>query len=111
MNIKRNSTIIKTITNTEGRNLRPLNNYDGKLLKLTKSDKTKIAAYEASIAQLECDIYALNKSLDSPSKMGFRAWNALTDKIDYLQFKVDQLRTMIRDIKVNRFNIQKSKQK
>lgn len=91
---------------TAGRNLKPLSGYDGKLLKLTKGDKTKIAGYESQIAQYECDILDLRKKITLGMILQTDYWQR---KIDLYQFRIDSLRELIREIKINRFNRQKSK--
>lgn len=76
-------------------------------MKLTQSDKKKIANYEASIIELESDICQINKHINKKISAGM--YDYLAEKIDMLQFQIKKLRQMIRDIKVNRFNIQKSR--
>lgn len=103
------TNIINPILNAEGRNLRPLMAYKGEILKLTKSDKAKITKYKTQIASLECDLYDLNKKINP--KMQTKEFDYWANKMMYVEYKIEELRNFIREIKINRFNIQKSKQK
>lgn len=108
MNIKKVATITPII-NTEGRNLRPLKEHGGVTLKLTKKEKSQIEKYETAIAEFECELYKLYQQLRrsmSPKERVF--WS---DKITYYEFRISELKEQVKDIKVNRYNIQKSKQK
>ena len=108
MTIKKVTNIVPAIR-TEGRNLRPLKEHSGVTLKLTKKEKTQIEKYEASISELECELYKLYQNLKpamSPKEREF--WS---DKIGYYEHRVNELKALIKEIKVNRYNIQKSKQK
>ena len=95
--------------NIEGRNLRPLNEYKGEILKLTKSDRAKITNYETQIAALECDLYDLNKRIKP--KMQMKDWDYWVNKIIVCEYRIKVLKDLVREIKVNRFNIQNLKQK
>lgn len=106
---------IKTINNAvssqfaKGRNLKPLSEYTGQILRLTAKEKKEISGLNASIAKLECDLYDLHKNVKtgmSQAKLDY-FWN----KIIICEGKIDTLREAIREIKVKRFNIQKSEQK
>lgn len=107
MKTKLIKTISTSIPNLEGRNLKPLKEHAGAVLKLTTKDKKEISKIQASITELECDLYDVRKAMnkDNNSNRLDYFWN----KIDTLEYRISGLRELIRDIKINRFNKQKSK--
>ena len=71
--------------------------------------RDQIEKYETAIAEFECELYKLYQQLRrsmSPKERVF--WS---DKITYYEFRINELKELVKDIKVNRYNIQKSKQK
>lgn len=109
MNIKKTSTTIKTITDIQGKKLCPLSSYQGQFLKLTKIDKERISKCEAQLSQLRCDLYQLNKKINP--RMQTTEYDYWMSKIMRCECKIDALKNLIRNIKINRFNIQKTKDK
>ena len=104
--------LINSTTSTQlakGRNLRPLSEYSGVILRLTAKEKKEISELRASIAKLECDLYDLHKNVKTrmpQTKLDY-FWN----KIIVCEGKIDTLKETIREIMVNRLNIQKAKKK
>ena len=93
-----------------GRNLKPLSEYSGPILKLTASEKSQISKMESKIAEYELEIEKLarlNRGITRVSSE--KAY--YNNKMYYLTGWIDDLRNAIREIKINRLNIQKSQMK
>ncbi len=101
MPIKKISTIFPN-----NKNLSPLSEYSGTVLKLTKKDKAEIAKLESSIAQLECDIYDINKQIGKPKVYTGREYYFLA-KLDRIEVYIKDFKEAIKQIKINRLNKQK----
>lgn len=84
----------------------PLKKYNGPLLQLTKSEKTKIAALQDNISRLEIDLYRINKFYEG-KHLTTQQSSSYLNKINTISVKIDDLKQLIRDIKTNRLNIQK----
>lgn len=84
----------------------PLKKYNGPLLQLTKSEKTKIAALQDNISRLEIDLYRINKFY-AGKHLTTQQNNNYFNKINTINVKIDELKRLIREIKTNRLNIQK----
>lgn len=108
MNIKKVAKVVPTI-NIEGRNLRPLKEHSGVTLKLTQKEQSQVEKYEASISELECELYKLYQHLKPV--MSSKERNFWSDKIFSYENRIEYLKGQIKDIKINRYNIQKSNQK
>ena len=108
MNIKKVATVTPII-NTEGRNLRPLKEHIGVTLKLTKEEKTQVEKYEDSISELECELYKLYQHLKPV--MSSKERDFWSDKIISYEYRIEHLKELIREIKINRYSIQKAEQK
>ncbi len=85
----------------------PLNQYKGPTLKLTEDDLNKIAKLQEAISHFEIERYNLRKYMDSPNFLAARIYY-YTEKLGQLDFQISELRDAIREIKINRFNQQKS---
>lgn len=104
--------LINSTTSTQlakGRNLRPLSEYSGVILRLTAKEKKEISDLKAAIARLECDLYDLHKNVKT--RMPQTKLNYFWNKIIVCEVKIDTLKATIREIMVNRLNKQKAKQK
>lgn len=100
-------TPINVSVNMQGRNLKPISEYQGPILKLTSKEKTQIAQMEARIAEYELEIEKLN-SLSQKSHV-ISSIDYYNDKIGYLDYWIDKLRNEIRNIKISRLNKQKQR--
>lgn len=98
--------------------LKPLSEYKGPILKLTKADKEKIAKYEKQIAQLDIEMMKLNNYAESRGTgvnhvknftVEEYGSNYFTDQLFSLGAKIDSLKKMIKQIKMNRLEKQKAK--
>ena len=90
-----------------GRNLKPLSEYKGPILKLTDSEKSQISSMERKISEYELELEKLsrlNKGITRVSSE--KAY--YNSKMEYLIGWIEDLRKSIREIKINRLNIQKS---
>ena len=103
---------------TTFRALKPLSEYKGPILKLTKADKEKIAKYEKQIAQLDIEMMKLNDYAQSRGTgvnhvknftVEEYGSNYFADQLFSLDAKIDSLKKMIKQIKMNRLEKQKSK--
>lgn len=104
--------LINSTTSTQlarGRNLKPLSEYSGVILRLTAKEKKEISDLKAAIARLECDLYDLHKNVKT--RMPQTKLNYFWNKIIVCEGKIDTLKATIREIMVNRLNKQKAKQK
>ena len=82
MSIKKLNTLSNITQNLNGKKLTPLKDYKGVVLKLTSKDKKQIEKYNA-------EIYYWNKK-------------------DMIESTIDKLRELIKQVKQNRLDIQKS---
>ena len=98
--------------------LKPLGEYKGPILKLTKADKEKIAKYEKQIAQLDIEIMKLNNYAQSRGTGVNHVKNFtveeygsdyFNDQLFNLADNIDSLKKMIKQIKMNRLEKQKAK--
>ena len=98
--------------------LKPLGEYKGPILKLTKADKEKIAKYEKQIAQLDIEIMKLNNYAQSRGTGVNHVKNFTVEEYDSDYFNdqlfnladnIDSLKKMIKQIKMNRLEKQKAK--
>ena len=103
MRITNNPNPIKT--NISFGVLVPIKNYSGPILKLTKEDKDKINILQKSISQLEIELYKL-KNYFGYKQMSTQTSNYYADKFDNINFKIENLREMIKEIKISRLKSQ-----
>ena len=103
MRITNNCNHIKT--NISFGVLVPIKNYNGQILKLTKEDKDKINSLQKSISQLEIELYRLEKYF-SNKHLSTQISNYYADKFDNINFKIENLREMIKEIKISRLKSQ-----
>ena len=85
----------------------PANKYKGPLLKLTKEDKTKIAALQEDINRIELEHYKINQYIQTKKNLSFNVLDILYTQSDRLEYRIEQLKNMIREIKMNRLKTQK----
>ncbi len=97
---------ISAKSNVQFRGMVPVTDYKGPVLKLTENDIEKINKLQNSISQLEFEIYGINKLLEykrlTPNEL-----NYYYNKLDILDYQIRSLKESIKQIKVNRLNIQK----
>lgn len=98
--------------------LKPLGEYKGPILKLTKGDKEKIAKYEKQIAQLDIERMKLHdyarlrgNAVTHVKNFTVEEYssNYFADQLFSLDAKIDSLKDMIKQIKMNRLEKQKAK--
>lgn len=98
--------------------LKPLGEYKGPILKLTKGDKEKIAKYEKQIAQLDIERMKLCDYSGSRGKGVNHVKNFTVEEYssDYfheqllkLDDAIDLLQKMVKQIKMNRLEKQKAR--
>lgn len=92
----------------QGRNLKPLSEYNGPILKLTQKEKEKINSFESQIADYEIELEKL-KIMSSRIKCICSEKSYYNDKMWYITHLIEDLRQAIKDIKINRLSIQKEK--
>lgn len=84
----------------------PLKKYTGPLLKLTKSEEDKISTLQSNINDLEIELYQLSKIYDGKNLTNGQA-NYYFNKVASINTQINELKEIIRTIKINRFNEQK----
>ncbi len=84
----------------------PLKKYTGPLLKLTKSEEDKISTLQSNINDLEIELYQLSKIYDGKNLTNGQA-NYYFNKVESINTQINELKEIIRTIKINRFNEQK----
>lgn len=107
--------LINNNTNYVNRNvsfgkLIPINKYSGPVLKLTKDDTEKINALQENITRLEVDLYKFKRYFEYKRVIP-QNWEYYSEKIDIIYNQIDRLREAIKEIKINRLNIQKCLEK
>ena len=107
MLVKNNNFVNKNVS--FGR-LVPINEYSGPILKLTKEEIARVSALQENIAQLEIELYGLNKHF-SQKRLLTPEWSYFAGKVDNITTKIDILKDMIKEIKMKRLNSQKGFQK
>lgn len=93
--------------NIQFHGLIPLQKHKGPLLQLTNDEKQKIASLQENITRMEFEMYQLNKIYDKQF-IRTETFQYYANKIDRLQIKINELKDTIREIKINRFNQQKT---
>lgn len=104
MNISINQTNI-----TSRGKLIPKSAYKGPILKLTKAEQARIKALEENKAKLECEIYGIANYVKIKCKGNIS--DSLNTKWDILDHRIEQINTLIHEIKTNRLNKQIARQK
>ena len=97
---------ISAKSNVQFRGMVPVKDYKGPVLKLTEDDIEKINKLQNSISQLEFEIYGINKLFEY-KKLTPNELNFYYNKLDILEFQIKLLKDSIRQIKIDRLNIQK----
>ncbi len=88
----------------------PVKNYKGPILKLTKAEQKLITDYQKAITQTECELYKLERAYQK-KKISEKDSNYFNDVHYYLSGKIENLKNKIREIKINRLNLQKGELK
>ncbi len=84
----------------------PAKQYKGPVLKLTQDDLAEISKLKEQIALFECDLYNLCK-YHSYKRQTSKEIDAFTKKQEKITFQIEKLKEEIRNIKKQRFAIQK----
>lgn len=90
----------------QGRNLKPLSEYKGPILKLTQNEKEQIKSMEFQIAGYELELEKLKMKSSSVKRISSEK-TYYNDKIWDITRLIEELRQAIKDIKIKRLNIQK----
>ncbi len=83
----------------------PIKKYTGNLLHLTNEDKQQISKLQSSIAQLEAELYQLTKHF-AHRKLSDSESSFFYNRCFEIQFNINSLLRSIKEIKVNRLNMQ-----
>ncbi len=86
----------------------PLSEYKGPVLKLTKPDIKKIDKLKNTRFQYEMELIDIDKLLAN-KKISVAQYNFLMNKKAKIEAYIEDIILAIREIKINRLNIQKSK--
>ena len=86
----------------------PLSEYKGPILKLTKPDIKKIDKLKDVKFQYEMELIDVEKLLAS-KKISTAQFNFLMNKKNKIEHLIQDIIDTIKEIKINRLNIQKSK--
>ena len=86
----------------------PLSEYKGPVLKLTKPDLKKIDKLKNTRFQYEMELIDIDKLLAN-KKISVAQYNFLMNKKAKIEAYIEDIILAIREIKINRLNIQKSK--
>lgn len=102
---------MKILNNTsfiQFKGLVPIKNYKGPILKLTEAEQTKIKAIQDNITQLEIELFNL-QSFYKNKKFQTRELEYFIDKEYKIKDQIEEFKNIIRDIKINSLNKQKTK--
>lgn len=97
-------------SNIQFKRMIPLKNYEGPVLKLTQAETKKVQALQESVNQTEIELYNLHKKY-SGKRLPSAQFQFYSSTWDFLEYRIEMLKEMIREIKVNRFAIQKQASK
>lgn len=90
------------------RNLVPINQYNGVILKLTKADKEKITVLQKQKAQYELELHALIKQAEK-IKIFCKDQIRIVHKIFSMESNIKLVEEMIKNIKTSRLSKQIAK--
>ena len=90
------------------RKLTPLIDYKGPILDLMFYEQDEINILEKQIAELEKEVSSITRILNVKKKLTGYKIKKYKWKLFFLGEDINKLRDKIRDIKINRFNIQKA---
>ena len=93
--------------NVQFSGLVPLKDYKGAILKLTEGDVIRIRQLQSSISQLKCELYKL-ETYANRQKMNSAERDRYSDRALSLDFEIRKLESEIKNIKMNRLNMQKN---
>ena len=102
----KNTLTIKSKTELKTR-LKPLSEYKGPILKLTSKEQERITKLNQKISELEVDLISIEKKLNKNPKIITKENVILTKLKQEADAKILMLKKIIKDIKINRLNIQK----
>lgn len=85
----------------------PMKNYKGPILQLTKDETEKIAKIQDNISQLEIERYKILQFFEG-KHISYQQYDYYANTLNLLEYRIEQARELIREIKVNRFTIQKN---
>ncbi len=89
------------------RKLIPLSEFKGPILELNASDNEKIMRLRKEIASMEVKRYIKTQEAQKYSKT-IDSKKYYTKLLDTMDKKIDELNTMVRDIKIARYKIQQN---
>lgn len=87
----------------------PLNEYKGPILKLTKTDKAKIAQLQEKLNDADYELAKIN-DLYKKNYRNSSNRNYFEGIIGKLEATIDELKTAIKEIKINRIQKQRARQ-
>ncbi len=99
--------ITSNMIDIQFKGLVPIKKYKGPLLKLTAQEKDRIACLQEHINQMEFELYHLSKRYEG-KHLRTEIFDNFMEKKFKLMVRIKQLKDVIRNIKINRLNIQKS---
>lgn len=85
----------------------PLKKYTGPILKLTETEEAKISSLQENINNFEMELYNLNKLFEG-KRLSTGQSNYYFNKVMTISAQIDDLKQMIRQIKIDRLNMQKT---
>lgn len=99
--------ISANVSNLQFQGLVPYNQYKGPLLKLTKSEKDKISKLQENINQAEFELYHLQRKYEGKF-LKTEDFDYYAGQVDKLMYRIEELKELIRNIKINRLTMQKN---
>lgn len=84
----------------------PLKKYKGPTLQLTPAEQARVDVLQENIVKLELSLYKVEKSLQV-SHLPTQKFQSLMDSAYTLKTQINELRELIKEIKRQRFAIQK----
>ncbi len=105
MKILQNSNYVVT------KGLKPISEYKGPILKLTKKEKSQISIIESKISELEIELIKLDKTWKNIKKPSDIQQDYYSYKIYSINNWIESLRKSIKEIKMKRLEKQKEKLK
>ena len=98
-------------TNFQAKNLIPLSEYKGTILKLTTKDKEQIAKLTKKKAEYELELMKVSRHLEKYTKSITKEWKYFSMVEFNLMGKISIIEDMIKEIKTNRLATQNNARK
>lgn len=93
----------------QAKNLIPLSQYKGPVLKLTPKDKEKIGQLMGKKTDLLFELDSINRLLEKRHKTITKEWQKLSNAQITISYQIEKIDNLIKEIKINRLNKQKKK--